>query len=58
MVERAVSDGIFMHFGDIAGTSKLNPNLTTKQTNSVLISNKGRSDFPEQPYKFEFKDGF
>ncbi|WP_062105843.1 glycoside hydrolase family 31 protein [Bacillus niameyensis] len=54
----AVSDGVFMPFGDVEGNRKLNPNLTPNQANPVLISNKGRYIWSEKPYDFKYIDGF
>lgn len=50
----AVADGIHMPYGEKPFERKLTPNLTPNQAAPILISNKGRFVWSEEPFDFAF----
>ncbi|GHI00023.1 glycoside hydrolase family 31 protein [Neobacillus kokaensis] len=52
----AVADGIHMPFGNQPFERTLTPNLTPNQAAPILISNKGRFIWSEEPFDFAFTE--
>ncbi|MEH7009907.1 glycoside hydrolase family 31 protein [Neobacillus niacini] len=52
----AVADGIRMPFGKQEFNRQLNPALTPNQANPILISNKGRFIWSEEPFDFAYTE--
>ncbi|MBU3112058.1 glycoside hydrolase family 31 protein [Clostridium lacusfryxellense] len=54
----AVFDGTSMPYGKETFNRNLDPNETGNQSSPILISNKGRFIWSEDPFAFYFKDNF